>query len=254
MSMLQFRVISIGTLGSHPLWGEKGLAREAHATTTLIEAGDRKIIVDPSLPANILLPRMQSRTGVKCNEITDVFLTSKHPGNFRGITLFPEAQWWMAAADREVLAEVGEEVERLTEEDALRSSDSDDEDEGDTKKRSVIDFVKTSLEVSRRIKDAPDKLADGVDLFPLPGVTPGTAGLLLAIPSSTILITGDAIVTEEHLAQGRVTTPCESIEQAQESFREALEIADVFVLGRDNIVFNPMRGSFGRFMTQSQPT
>ena len=247
--MLQFRVISIGTLGSHPLWGEKGLVREGHATTTLIEAGDRKIIVDPSRPPNILLPRLQSRTGVKCEEITDVFLTSKNPGQYRGITLFQNAEWWMAAADREVLAAVGEEVERLTEEDELRGDDSDDDDlNADTKKRGVIDFVKTSLEVGRRIKDAPDHLAPGVDLFPLPGVTPGTAGLLLAIPSSTILITGDAIVTEEHLAQGRVTTPCEDIELAQESFREAIEIADVFVLGRDNVVFNPMRGSFGRFM------
>lgn len=245
--MLRFRVISIGTLGSHPLWGEKGLAREAHATTTLIEVGDRKIIVDPSLPPNILLPRMQSRTNVKADEITDVFLTSKHPGNYRGISLFQNAEWWMAAADRETLAAVGEEVERLSEEDALRAEDSDDE-ERDAKTRGVIDLVKSSLEIGRRIKDAPDHLAAGVDLFPLPGVTPGTAGLLLAVPSSTILITGDAIVTEEHLAQGRVTTPCEDIETAQESFREAIEIADVFVLGRDNVVFNPMRGSFGRFM------
>ncbi len=249
--MLQFRVISIGTLGSHPLWGERGLVREGHATTTLIESGDRKIIVDPSLPPNILAPRMQSRTGVKCDEITDVFLTSKSPAQYRGISLFPNAQWWMAAADREVLAAVGEEVERLTEEDALRADDDDDLNAPqDAAKRGVVDFVKTSLEVGRRIKDAPDRLAEGVDLFPLPGVTPGTAGLLLAIPSSTILITGDAIVTEEHLAQGRVTTPCEDIEQAQESFREAIEIADVFVLGRDNVVFNPMRGSFGRFMNQ----
>ncbi len=245
--MLRFRVISIGTLGSHPLWGEKGLAREAHATTTLIEVGDRKIIVDPSLPPNILLPRMQSRTNVKPDEITDVFLTSKHPGNYRGISLFQNAEWWMAAADREALAAVGEEVERLSEEDALRAEDTDDE-ERDAKTRGVIDLVKSSLEIGRRIKDAPDHLAAGVDLFPLPGVTPGTAGLLLAVPSSTILVTGDAIVTEEHLAQGRVTTPCEDIELAQESFREAIEIADVFVLGRDNVVFNPMRGSFGRFM------
>jgi len=242
--MLQFRVISIGALSAHPLWGEKTATREGHCTTTLVESGNRKIIVDPSLPPQILLPRLQSRTGVTCDQITDVFLTSKNPGQFRGITLFPNASWWMAAADRETLASVSEEVERFAEVDAMQS--------GDATTRGVIDYVKTSLEVGRRVKDAPDRLADGVDLFPLPGVTPGTAGLLLSIPSSTILITGDAIVTEEHLAHGRITTPCEDIERAQESFREAVEIADVFVLGRDNVVFNPMRGSFGRFVTQGK--
>ena len=137
-------------------------------------------------------------------------------------------------------ADVSEEVERL--------SDVDESQAGDAQARGVIDFVKTSIEVGRRVKDAPDRLADGVDLFPLPGVTPGTAGLLLSIPSSTILVTGDAIVTEEHLGAGRITTPCEDMKHAQESFREAIEIADVFVLGRDNVVFNPMRGTFGRFM------
>lgn len=242
--MLQFRVISIGTLGAHPLWNEKGAVREAHSTTTLIESGNRKIIVDPSLPPQILQPRMHSRTGVKCEEITDVFLTSKNPGQYRGITLFPNATWWMAAADREALAAVSEEVERFAEVDEMQSSDP--------KTRGVIDFVKTSLEVGRRVKDAPDRLADGVDLFPLPGVTAGTAGLLLSIPSSTILVTGDAIVTEEHLVQGRITTPCEDMKRAQESFREAVEIADVFVLGRDNVVFNPMRGSFGRFISEGK--
>ncbi len=238
--MLQFRVISIGTLGAHPLWGEKVPAREGHSTTTLVESGSRKIIIDPSLPPQILLPRMQSRTNVRPDEITDVFLTSKSPGLFRGISLFPKASWWMAAADRERLAAVTEEVQRVADVDESKAKDA--------QARGVIDFVKTSIEVGMRVKDAPDRLADGVDLFPLPGVTPGSAGLLLSIPSSTILVTGDAITTEEHLAAGRITTPCEDLKSAQESFAEAIEIADVFVLGRDNVVFNPMRGSFGRFV------
>ncbi len=185
--MLQFRVISIGALGAHPLWGEKTATREGHCTTTLVESGNRKIIVNPSLPPQILLPRLQSRTGVTCDQITDVFLTSKNPGQFRGITLFPNASWWMAAADRETLASVSEEVERFAEVDAMQS--------GDTTTRGVIDFVKTSLEVGRRVKDAPDRFAEGVDLFPLPGVTPGTAGLLLSIPSSTILIWNNRIAS-----------------------------------------------------------
>ncbi len=203
--MVQFRVISIGTLGANPLWGERAPAREAHATTTLIEVGDRKIIVNPSLPPQILLPRMQSRTNVVPDAITDVFLTSRDPSHYLGIALFAKAAWWMSESDRAQLKE------------------------------------------TKKVRDAPDSFGQGVDLFPLPGVTCGTTGLLLATPSTTILITGDAIASQDHLEQGRVLSNCEDFERAQESFREAIEIADLLVLGRDNAVLNPIRGSVGRF-------
>ena len=47
--------------------------------------------------------------------------------------------------------------------------------------------------------------------------------------------------TVEHLERGQVLPSCASIEQAQESFGEAVEIADVIVPGRDNIILNPLR-------------
>ena len=56
-----------------------------------------------------------------------------------------------------------------------------------------------------------------------------------------MLVAGDAVATEEHLAAGKVIAPVFNLEQAQESFREAVEIADVIVCGRDNAVLNPMR-------------
>ena len=58
------------------------------------------------------------------------------------------------------------------------------------------------------------------------------------------MICGDAIATIEHPKAGKVLLDCVDIEQAQESFREAVEIADVLVLGRDNVVMNPRRGLF----------
>ena len=36
-------------------------------------------------------------------------------------------------------------------------------------------------------------------------------------------------------------SPVFSLEQAQESFKEVIEIADLIVCGRDNVVQNPMR-------------
>ena len=73
------------------------------------------------------------------------------------------------------------------------------------------------------------------------GVTPGSAGLLVLDASSATLVCGDGIPTLEHLAQGKVLSPCWDLEAAQESFREALEVADVLVLGRDGMVVNPVR-------------
>ena len=88
---------------------------------------------------------------------------------------------------------------------------------------------------------APDKLAEGVDLFPLPGVSIGSSGLLLPTPATTLLIAGDAVATAEHLEQGRVISPCFDIQQALESLKEAIEIADMIVPGRDNLINNPSR-------------
>ena len=63
------------------------------------------------------------------------------------------------------------------------------------------------------------------------------------IPSQwlTYVSVVDAVATLEHLQQGKVLPHCANLEQAQESFREAIEIADVLIPGRDNIVLNPMR-------------
>jgi glyoxylase-like metal-dependent hydrolase (beta-lactamase superfamily II) len=95
--------------------------------------------------------------------------------------------------------------------------------------------------IVERTSAAPDRLAPGVDLFPLPGITPGLTGLLLPGSGATTLITGDAVATVEHLAAGQVITPCYDLEAARESFAEAIEIADWIVCGRDNVVPNQTR-------------
>ena len=63
----------------------------------------------------------------------------------------------------------------------------------------------------------------------------------VSTPSATTVICGDAIPTVEHLEAGRMHTPCHDLDQARESFSEAVEIADLLVLGRDNMVVNPIR-------------
>ena len=224
--MAQFRVISIGTLAHNPLWGERGDVRPGHATTTLVEAGDAKILVDPSLPEQILVPRLAERSGLKPEAITHVFLTNFHPVRRRGLAAFDDAQWLVGELERETIGA------------QLVGKFQEAEEAGDT---DLAASLRAEVALLQRCKPAPDRLAEGVDLFPLYGVTPGNCGLLLPQPSVTVLVAGDAVATGEHLGAGKVISPVFNLEQAQESFREAVEIADFVVCGRDNAVLNPLR-------------
>ncbi|MCE9619967.1 MAG: MBL fold metallo-hydrolase [Planctomycetes bacterium] len=221
-----YRIISIGAMSAHPLWGEKSDVRAAHATITLVISGDAHILVDPSLPAQILLPRLAERAGKNADFITHVFLTSFHPIRRRGLDAFPNAIVLISEGERRgVREQLDEKLEQ-----ARKEKDGD-----------LARLLHDEINTLNECEIAPDKLADGVDLFPLPGVTIGSAGLLLPAPSATILIAGDAVATSEHLEQGRVFSPCFDIEQARESLSEAIEIADVIVPGRDNLIVNPIR-------------
>ena len=79
--MLNYRSISIGTLSSNPLWNEPPALRTAHATTTLIRADDKAILVDPALPAPALAAHLHEHSGLQSSQITDIFLTNFRPAH-----------------------------------------------------------------------------------------------------------------------------------------------------------------------------
>lgn len=222
---IDYRLISIGTLAAHPLWNEKGQVRTGHATTVLISSAGAHILVNPSLPAPALLARISERTSLRPEDITHVFLTSFQADQRRALRAFDMALWLL------------HEAERQSVEESFQTQIAEAEDGGDEE---LVALIEAESDLLARCEVAADSLAPGVDLFPLPGVTPGTCGLLLAQPNMTTLICGDAVATSEHLEQGKVLPNCVSIEQAQESFREAVEIADVLIPGRDNILLNPL--------------
>ena len=223
-----FRIVSIGTLSLHPLWEEAAPTRTGHATTTLIESGDAKIIVDPGLPPAALQARLAERSPCSADDITHVFLTSFTPEHDRGLMLFPRAEWIVAERELEAAGALLDQHEE-------RADEAGDLD--------TLRTVEARREVLRRVRPADDTIAPGVDLFPAPGVTPGTCGLLLPQPTRTIVIAGDAIATGEHLSEAKVLPVCSDVELAQESFREIIEIADVIVPGRDNVQLHPLRGT-----------
>jgi len=221
------RVISIGTLASHPLRNEPADLRTGHATTSLVVSGKHRILVDPSLPPQVVAARLDERAGLKPSDITHVFLTSFDRDRRRCVGSFERARWLIAPNERDFAQRELEEMAQAFERSGNR----------DLASHCIIERQALS-----RMDEAEDELAPGVALFPMPGVTPGLCGLILSQPTHTLLICGDAVPTLEHLEQGKVLPGAKDVEQAQESFREAVEIADILILGRDNWSSNPLRG------------
>lgn len=220
---MDYRVVSIGTLSRHELWPQDTQPRTPHATTTLIRSDDRVILVDPGLPPQVVAARLAERAGIEPAAVTDVFLTNFRPSHRWGITAFPNARWLISETERET-------VGKALIEQIRRSPDP-----------TVRETLEHDVALLKRCSPAPDKLAKHVDLFPLPGFTPGTAGLILAFTNYTALIAGDAVATSEHLEQGRVLRGCFDAQLAKESLLEAVEIADIIIPGHDNIVINPTK-------------
>jgi len=237
---MDLRIISLGTLAANPLWHETSPVRTGHATTTLLSVGDRKILVDPGLPEAALAARLYERAGLRPAAITDVFLTCFKLDMTRGLRLFDHARWWINEAERESVGLVlADTLRRAVESGDISSRRTSDEDGPNP-----LEALKERVAQLRACKAAPDRLADKVDLFPLPGVTPGLCGLLVAAPSHTLLICSDAVVDGEHLAKGRVHDDAADVAQAKESFGEAVEVADLLICGRDGMVINPTKRPF----------
>lgn len=222
---VDYCVISIGALSHNRLWGEGAPTRTAHATTTLVSDAERTILVDPSLPAVALAARLDERTGKRLSQVTDVFCTTLRPVHRRSIEALPEARWWCSQAELEIygnhLEALRDSAERLDAEDAER--------------------IETELRLIERFQPAPDRFSEQIQLIPLPGPTGGSAGLVLAPPTRTLIIAGDAAVTREHVLRGQVWAGCTDTEAAMDSMRDILEIADVIIPGHDNVILSPQR-------------
>jgi glyoxylase-like metal-dependent hydrolase (beta-lactamase superfamily II) len=219
---VRFDIISIGTLSRNRLWNESEPSRTAHATTTLVRSGKRSILVDPGLPPQILAARLHERTALRPEAIDAVFLTNFRPSHRAGLAAFPRAAI--------LINEIEQQATRQHLERLIGQAPEHDVD------RAQLESELTLLE---SLKPADDKLAPGLDLFPLFGYTPGTCGLILSAPTSTIVIAGDAVPTQEHFLAGQVLPDTCDIKAAHAAMSEVYEIADVIVPGHDNVFVNP---------------
>ena len=217
---VDYRIVSIGALSRNRMWDETTPKRTSHATTTLIRDKNTTILVDPSLPADLLVQRLDERAGIAPAQVDVVFLTSFRPVHRRSLPLFDQATWLLYEPEIAAMqAHLAEIRERLGDEE-----------------QDVERLVTDETALLERCRPAPEKLTSRVNLFPAPGVTPGCAGLLLASASQTVVVAGDAVLTKEHCEAGRVFEQAADVSAAQESFADILEIADVIVPGHDNVL------------------
>jgi hypothetical protein len=223
---IDVRIVSLGALAAHPLRGEKGDVRPGHLTTSLVSVGEQRVLIDPSLPGNLLEERLNERTGLKPTDITDVFLSSFRPLGRRGLDAFQDARWLISELERETVGVALVEGYQKAED----ASDSD-----------LAATFREEIALLQRCEAAQDVLCEGVDLFPLPGVTAGFSGMLVAHSQWTMVIASDAVPSIEHLEAGQILANAHDIEAAQESMAEVVEIADFIILGRDGLVPNPLR-------------
>src|SRR6476469_4344530 len=140
-------IISIGTLSRNRLWNEAQQVRTAHATTTLIRAGRRNILVDPGLPPQALVARLNERTGLTPDKIDTIFLTHSRLAHRRGLDAFPGAK-----VD---LHEVEQQTARQQLESLIEQAPEADLDRQQ---------MQRELALLNRMNPADDKLAERVDL------------------------------------------------------------------------------------------
>jgi len=222
MSSLRVDIISIGTLSRNRLWNETAVVRTAHSTTSLVRVGGKNILVDPGLPPPALKARLFERTGLLPDQIDTVFLTNLRPAHRAGLSLFTRAK--LFASEAEIQAESA----RLNQ--LIEDAPEQDEDR---------QYFMNELKLIDTLSAAPDELGKGVSLFPLPGYTPGQCGLLIAAPTTTTLLAGDAVATLDHFLAGQVLPDSADIKQAQDAMREVYEIADIIIPGHDNLFPSP---------------
>ena len=176
-----FDVVSIGTLSHNPFWGETKAVRTPHATTTLVRDGTTTILVDPSLPGEVL--ETDYRNGPassppRSGGVPDDLAAGAPPG--------PAPVRPCRLADRPA--------------GAGRDAEAPGEAGWASSRRPASNPTPMIVEKSTccsRCKPAPEKLTANVHLFPTPGPPPAAAGLLVASPLTTAVVAGDAVLTRE---------------------------------------------------------
>ena len=85
---VRFTIVNIGTLSMNKFWGETERLRSPSATCTLLQAGGKRLLVDPSPDSEPLARLLFERTGLRPEAVDAVFCTHWHGDHRFGLALF----------------------------------------------------------------------------------------------------------------------------------------------------------------------
>ena len=208
--MYQWHEVTIGHLSRNKFWGEsedQGY-RFPLATCTLLQGHGEVIVVDPSLPADQMGEAMKNAVGamVKPEDVTIVYSTHFHYDHHVSYEAFPNAKWYMAPKDLQYLQEHWEDYSKIWSKD----------------NKATVD----------KVLPAPEHMAEGISLRPMPGHTEGITALCFDGPEGKIICTGDAVMNKEYYQhQESYFFASYSTEVNVESIKKLYGIPDIIVPG-----------------------
>jgi glyoxylase-like metal-dependent hydrolase (beta-lactamase superfamily II) len=200
VSTVKFTIVNIGTLSMNKFWGETERVRSPTATCTLLQAGDQRLLVDPSPHPELLEPMLFARTGLRPADIGAVFITHFHGDHRFGLDLFADASWLMTAPGLEEWRERSPQDSRW------------------------ID----------RFLPAEGRLPEGVSLFASPGHTYGHYSLLAATRWGKAIVSGDAVMTLDWFDAQEGYHNCADFALATDTIRRINQAADLVIPGHGN--------------------
>ncbi len=198
--MNRFTILTLGCFSRNRYWGEEDAKsyRRALCTSTLIETPQgARILVDPAVSGAALAQVLDERCGLRPEAIDYVYVTHRHGDHYVGMADLPRAVWLAAPGD-------AGEIRRALPQHA------------------------------KRIFAAGAEIVPGVQVLPLPGHTPGLAGLLFASEDGMVAVAGDSVMTRDFFKDRRGYYNSADFAASARSIDLLMEKADIVVPGHGN--------------------
>lgn len=203
---IRWTVLTLGYFTRNRYWGEDENGephRPALCTSTLLEGGGRRVVIDPPAAGAEMAAILDRRTGLRPEQIDAVYVTHCHYDHYQGLGAFPRAELLCAP------------------------------DECDSLRLALERDAGAFPGCAERLHPAPAELLPGAELRRLPGHTSGLAGVWFEAAEGRVLVAADAVMTADHFRDRRGYL-CADDALAATTIARIAEMADIVVPGHSN--------------------